>query len=306
MSDWSKIPERGSTRYLRFGFFLLNLLGYHLSLLLLLCPIMVYFFLTGRASRRASMGYLRQLHQHFPDKMPKPNLWHSFRHHFSFGLNILDRMWMWQGKIKKFKVSNRGAHNLERHGVGALVIGSHFGSFDMLRSLAQKGGYRMNVVMYRAHAQVFNKIMKEMSPDSNLHVWELSESNMNVVFELKERVEMGEMVAILGDRLPPVGKHRIKEMDFLGKKAPFPQNPWIIAHLLECPVYFTTAYRIGFRKYFAFMELLAEKVVLPRKTREASLGEFMQPYAEQLESLCSQYPYQWFNFYDFWQEERET
>lgn len=302
MSGWSSVPERGNLKYLRFGFFVLNVVGYHLSLVIL-CPIMVYFFLTGRASRKASMDYLQNLHQRFPDKVPKPNLWRCFRHHFSFGLNILDRMWMWQGKINKFTVKNRGAHNLQRNGVGALVIGSHFGSFDMLRSLAQKGGYRMNVVMYRAHAQAFNKILKEMSPNSNLHIWELAESDMNVVFQLKERVEMGEMVAILGDRLPPIGKQRLSHFDFLGKRAPFPQNPWIIAHLLECPVFFTCAYRTGFRSYFAFMELMAEKVVLPRKTRTESLEGYMQPFVEKLEELCSEHPYQWFNFYDFWQEE---
>lgn len=302
MSHWSDVPERGEARSLRLGFMLLNMLGYTLSVGLL-CPIMIYFFLTGKASRKASMEYLRRLHETYPDKVPKPTLWHSFRHHFSFGLNILDRMWMWQGKLKKFRFDSNGSHHLVRNGVGALVIGSHFGSFDALRSLAQKGGVRMNVVMYRAHAQVFNKLMKEMSPESNLHIYELAESDMNAVFELKERIEMGEMVAILGDRLPPIGKQRLKSLPFLGKPAPFPQNPWIMAHLLECPVFFTCAYRIGYRKYYAFMEQLTDQVLLPRRRREEALEDYMKPYVEKLEMLCRKQPYQWFNFFNFWQEE---
>lgn len=302
MSDWSQIPERGKIGPLRFGFFILNVLGYTCSVLVL-CPIMVYFFLTGRASRRASRKYLQRLHESFPDAMPKPNPWHCFKHHFHFGLNILDRMWMWQGKMHKFRFESSGSHNLKREGVGALVIGSHYGSFDALRSLAQRGGFRMNVVMYRAHAQVFNRLMREMNPDSNLHIWELAESDMNVVFELKERIDQGEMVAILGDRLPPTGKQRLSHIPFLGEPAPFAQNPWIIAHLFECPVFFTCAYRTGYRSYFAFMEPIADRVVLPRNNRDKALESYMEPYVRKLEALCRKNPYQWFNFYDYWQKE---
>jgi len=299
MSHWSEIPERGKALPLKLGFFILNLLGYTLSVILLV-PVMAYFFATGGVSRRASRQYLTRLHETFPDRIPRPTLWHCFLHHFSFGLNVLDRMWIWQGKLKKFQFESKGSHHLNRNGVGALVIGSHFGSFDALRSLAQKGGFRMNVVMYRAHARVFNQLMQEISPESNLHIYELAESDMNAVFELKERIELGEMVAILGDRLPPIGKQRVKMLPFLGHPAPLPQNPWVLAHLLECPVYFTCAYRTGYRKYFAFMVPIAERVVLPRKNRDGALDTYMIPYLKQLETLCLEKPYQWFNFYDFW------
>ena len=40
-------------------------------------------------------------------------------------------------------------------------------------------------------------------------------------------------------------------------------------------------------------------VKLDRKNREASLQAYVDNYAKVLEEICLEYPYQWFNFYDF-------
>ncbi|MCB1576781.1 MAG: acyltransferase, partial [Xanthomonadales bacterium] len=56
----------------------------------------------------------------------------------------------------------------------------------------------------------------------------------------------------------------------------------------------------GGRSYDLVFETLAEQLDLPRRGREAELRAFVQRYAQRLEHYVRAYPYNWFNFYDFW------
>ena len=62
------------------------------------------------------------------------------------------------------------------------------------------------------------------------------------------------------------------------------------------------ALRRGPQRYQVFTELLAEKVQLPRRGREAAVRELLTSYAARLEHHCQRAPYEWFNFYDYWGE----
>ena len=47
---------------------------------------------------------------------------------------------------------------------------------------------------------------------------------------------------------------------------------------------------------------LADRLELPRATRSEDLRKVVQEYAALLEQHCLRVPYQWYNFFDFWQE----
>ena len=119
--------------------------------------------------------------------------------------------------------------------------------------------------------------------------------------QLKERIERGEILVIVGDRTPATDNGRFSRALFLGREARFPQGPMILAHLLECPVYlFFCLKRDG--RYALHLERFAERVELPREEREAAIARYVAQYAARLESYCREAPLQWFNFYDFWHE----
>jgi predicted LPLAT superfamily acyltransferase len=44
-----------------------------------------------------------------------------------------------------------------------------------------------------------------------------------------------------------------------------------------------------------------DRVELPRARRQEALTELVTDYAKALEGLCSESPYDWFNFYPFWE-----
>ena len=300
-SRWTEAPERGAVWAMRTLFFALNVLGYHIANALL-WPIVAYFVLTGGKSRRASRDYLARLHR-FDPSAPKPILLQIFLHHLEFAQTLLERALLWQGKTKRFRFSGSGRELLERReGSGYLLLGAHFGSFDALRILAQEMNCRVNVVMYRAHAQRINKFLEELNPDANLRVVELNPGDTQGVLTLKTRIEQGEHIAILADRLPPAAaasRRRFSNVTFLGSEAPFPESPWLLASLFNCPVLFVTAARTGPRTYYVTVESIAQQIVRQPDLLQAHI----QAFARRLEILCRRHPRQWFNFYDFWQSD---
>ena len=52
-------------------------------------------------------------------------------------------------------------------------------------------------------------------------------------------------------------------------------------------------------------DLFAE-VKLPRKNKEEALKTYVQKYAKLLEYYAIRYPYQWFNFFDFFSTKETT
>lgn len=300
-ATWTKVPERGSMWTMRLGMAVMNLLGYRIGLIIGFFATL-YFFVTGPASRRASREYLSQLHQWNP-QAPKPTLANVFKHHWHFGSALVDRLWFWQGKMDAFQFTDEGKEHLINRQSGVLLMGAHVGSFDALRAFSHDKNLRLNVVMYRGNAQKINQLLKTLNPEANVQIIELDSGSVDQVFALKDKLADGEIVAVLGDRPAPHGRQRLSYRDFLGKTAPFPQNPWILASLLECPVMMVTGLRVAPKRYHICVRPMTERVVLPRKTRMESLESYLTGYIERLEEVCRDHPFQWFNFYPFWRSD---
>jgi predicted LPLAT superfamily acyltransferase len=104
---------------------------------------------------------------------------------------------------------------------------------------------------------------------------------------------------MLGDRLAE-RNDRAVHVDFLGGKARFPSGPFLLAHLLSCPVYLVFALFSEPNRYDVHCELFADRIRLPRETREESVKEYAQKYAARIEHYVRQSPKNWFNFFEFW------
>lgn len=301
VNAWSKIPERGSVLGMRFFLWVVNALGYWPAIACLYPVVAVETLFNARARHATRQWLLRTgtLSAH-------ASRWTwaraCFRHQFDFAVSMIDRLWFWQGRLNRFHFEFDGREALNSiRDRGAMVVGAHFGCFDLLRILAEGQKKQVTVVMYTEASAKFTSLLHQINPDFSLRVLR-ADQGLETVFALQNEVEAQGLVAVLADRHPP-GKVRqapIKQ-DFLGQSADFPGQPWMLAGLLGCPVVAVFGIRVGWRRYRIVSRLILEKLDFRRSVREASMRDAVQRFALELEVQGRAYPYQWFNFFDFWQ-----
>jgi len=297
--------ERGSTTLLRFAVWFRLTLGRPLTALILY-PTALYFFLTSRAARTASRGYLQRLYRKAgaPEtRIFRPRWWHTFLHILSFSENTLDRFCFWAGRYEHFDLQIQGSEHLMEHvhsSRGAVLLGAHLGSFDVLRVLASEHGIVVNVVMFTGNAPRINAMLKELDSENDLRIIEIDPGSVRSVFEVKRCLDRGEFVGILGDRVGFEGRGRSATADFLGESAVFPQSPFLLSIILRAPVLFTVALRVAPASYRVVAEPFWDGRPVPRSERARVVQECVESFASLLERYCAKEPLQWFNFYDFW------
>jgi predicted LPLAT superfamily acyltransferase len=307
-ADWSQIGERGSVLGLRALLACYRLVGRPLSLILV-HAIVLYYFVTLRRARRASRAYLRRIAS---SPRGAAALGHgvgsvaSFLHFRAFALSIFDRIELWFGREDEFHFNVVGREHYERlltQKRGGIIIGSHLGSFDALRLLSRQDGRVVNVVMFTRHAPRINAFFQQLSPNAQVRVIPADSYSVDTVLQIRSCVARGELVAMLGDRIAAGRRGRSCRVSFLGDPVAFPTAPVWLAGLLECPLFFMVALRGDGGLYHVFAEVLSERVQLGREKREEDIAQLVASYASKLEHYCEMAPYQWFNFFDFWNDE---
>ncbi len=302
---WSRTAERGAVLGLRITAATYRLLGRRAASLLLV-PVTAYFFLTGGRARRASLGYLRRLRAQagpLPGVADRPGWRDAFRHTLAYADACLDRLAAWAGRLdaREPRFDGREAFEaLRASGRGAVLLGAHLGNLDVARAFGQALALSgLNAVVHTAHAQRLTELLRKANPAFDLGLVEVARLDPETAIRLKAKVEAGELLVIVGDRTPPAEAGRVCHVPFLGEVAPFPQGPFLLAALLECPVYLFFCVKEAGRYRLVF-EPFSDEVKLPRKARVEALEGLAARYAARLEGLCAQYPLQWFNFFDFW------
>ncbi|HEX3637862.1 MAG TPA: glycosyltransferase family 2 protein, partial [Paraburkholderia sp.] len=300
---WWRIAERGSHLGMSLLALSCTLFGRRFTALWL-HPIVAYFLLTGRAARAASENYFTRLHAVAPSvDTPRPGWLSAYRHMLAFAQSGFDKLAAWSGRVNNADVEFEDPSAFEAlvaSGKGALVIGAHLGNLEMTRALAAQGAYaKVTAVVYTEHARRFNSVLASANSQFARHLLEVSDFGPETAMMMQERVDAGELLVIVGDRVPAHEAGRTTEAQFLGSTASFAQGPYVLAHALGCPVYlfFCLKEHDGYRLYF---EPFAERIELPRRDRAQHLAAWAQRYAARLEHYCRKAPYQWFNFFDFW------
>ncbi|AMP00373.1 bacterial lipid A biosynthesis acyltransferase family protein [Collimonas arenae] len=303
---WAQINEASFVVGMRLLFWIYRIAG-RWPFRIALYPVLGWYLLSKPAARQASQKYLQRLQAYDPAAARKnriqPGLPGVFQHFGAFAENILDKMLLWGGLFKTADVVSYGREqmleNIEARR-GGLLICAHLGNLELCRVLSrQRSALRITVLVHTKHAQAFNRLLAQLDPQSQLNLMQVTEMTPATAMILAEKVSRGEFVAIAGDRIPVSPSPRVARASFLGETAAFPVGPYVLASLLQCPVYLLFSLTKNGRSECHF-ELFREVVQLPRKNRDQILDELAAAYAARLEHFCLKAPLQWFNFYDFW------
>jgi predicted LPLAT superfamily acyltransferase len=292
-ADWIRHRERGSNALLRVMAFLSLRLGRTLSRIPLY-GIAIYFFLFAPNARRHSRRYLRLALGRRPSARDR------FRQILSFATTIHDRVYLVSGQFEIFNITLEGEALVlaqSETGRGALLMGAHMGSFEVMHSLGRRQrGFEVAMAMYEDNARKINATLAAINPHLVADIVPLG--RIDAMLKIAERLERGAFVGVLGDRT--LGREPVQAVSLLGERAYLPTGAMRAAAILRCPVFFMAGLYRGKNNYHVVFKRVADFSATPAGARNVAVRSAIERYAAVLDQYCRSDPYNWFNFYDFW------
>ncbi len=291
--EWFSSPERGSRFMLHLMIWISKKMGRTVGRMVLHL-IAGYFLLFAPSARVASRGYLTRVLKRRADVRD------IYRHFLTFATTIHDRVYLLCNEDSPFTIQSHLSKDVEQAIAdmrGALLVGAHLGSFEVLRSVGLKyPGMPVVMVMYEDNAKKLNATLAGMKTGERPNIIPLG--RWDTMLRVQEQLEMGALVGFLGDR--SVGTEKKRIIPFLGEPAAWPSGTFRIAALLNRPLYFMAGLYTGPRHYEIFINQIADFSSVEKMDQDKAIQDAMLTYVNEVEKYCHMAPYNWFNFYDFW------
>ena len=290
-------------------------------------PVAFFYVIFSARARESARMYQKQLKQFTDGKAPHKIS--AYRQILSFSLCLLEKMEGWLGKVKPERVEVQEddiGEVLDRlkQGKSAFMMASHLGNMELMRSLqdymSKICGRKVPVViiMDMDMSQNFSQTLKDINPDYSMNVVDAAHFGPDSIIFIQEQSEQGALIVSTADRTSVHNHDKVIRKAFLGKEASFPYGVFLIPALLKLPVYFMFGMRsrmsIFNPKYKLYMEKASVDFAGGRSlkndgdksskgsNRDEKIEKLCGEYVKTLEKFCIKYPYQWYNFFDFWDQ----
>ncbi|HVM60827.1 MAG TPA: hypothetical protein VMV72_08170 [Verrucomicrobiae bacterium] len=301
MSGSSATAWTGKTRGGRFGnwWFLMLLRRFGLwPAYVWLVFVAAWFTLFAGQERRASRQYLERL------LGPQP-LWKwpglVYHHFYSMGVSLLDRAAVIIGRARmQFDFADEAevlrALAEER---GVILVAAHAGSWELGGHLMARHGRPVNLVVLEREEQRLRQMFDEALRAKKFNILTANDDPLRSI-PIVAALRRGELVALHGDRT--FGSDATVRLPFLGEPASFPTGPYLLAAATGAPIIHVFAMRTKLRHY-RFIAFPARHVPRERgPAQQTVLRECVAEYVDHLTTVLKQYPFQWYNFYPFWND----
>ena len=285
--SWKGKTRGGVIGYKIFIFILRNL-GVKSAYLLLRFVVIYFIFFAPKASV-SIFKYFRIAHSF--------NIFKSFisifKSYYLFGQTIIDKIVVYAGIKNSFKYTLTGEEHLreiKKLNNGGILISAHLGSWDIAGYFLKRLDASINIVMYEAEHENIKNLLQDVMGEKNWNVIPIK-NDFSHIFLINEALSKKEIVCIHGDRY--VENSKVFRTDFFGKKAFMPAGPFKIASKLNAPYSFVHCVKDKSDHYQLYATPLEN---------QDDATEIFDAYVANLEKTVKQYPYQWFNYYNFWSE----
>lgn len=180
---------------------------------------------------------------------------------------------------------------------GTILLFSHFGGWASSSSKPSTKN-KINIVMKEVILDSIKNIEKNIDKTtSNIKIIDQSLGQLAVSIAIANAISNKEVVAIMADR-PTSEKYKYK-VEFFGKIANFNKNPFKISYKTKTPILCAFVISSGLQTY----KVKTIKLDLNFDLKEDEAIEIaIKQYVKLLEDILLEYPNQWFNFYNFWEE----
>lgn len=276
-----------------FGFFLLMRIFGRRFAGGILVTVSLFYYLFRPKVRKDSLPYLSR---RFPHSGKTALTWHGWRLVHSFSEVLLDRLYLrlrgGQGFQVEFPDTQRIRDALET-GKGVLLLSAHMGNWEVAGRFFGRLGAPVSVVMFENERTEIRELYEKLSREGTLPYQPIfSNDPIDTILRVHRALAQNHIVVMHGDRSLTNGGIMVP---FLGFVACFPDAPYRIAAATGAAVVPTFCVRQGISRYLV--------KALPHFTVE-NTGEGIEAagrsFVAAVEECVQRYPYQWYNFYDFW------
>lgn len=228
-------------------------------------------------------------------------VWHIYRNHFVFGEIIIDRFAVYAGR--KFQFDNDGKEQIDdcfsKPG-GLLMLSSHTGNYELAGCTLISGDKRVHALVYAGETEAIME-NRDRVLGSHSTVMIPVQSDMSHIFMMNAAIDEGDAVSMPADRL--FGSSKSFSCSFMGSDAKLPAGPFIFASQKELPVFAVFVMKKRATRYHLIVRRVDDANSAAETSLRSRAAMLARNYASILENVVEQYPYQWFNYYDFWGEE---
>ena len=190
----------------------------------LIYPVSFFYWVFAAEARKSAKEYQLCLREFTGRNIPKRIS--PYRQFLSFSLCVLEKMEGWLGKIKFSKIQYQNDDitsilDLLKEGKGAMLITSHLGNMELLRSLSDYNQQLVGrevpvyVIMDMDINSNFSNTLKSVNPKVSFNVINSNEIGPDSIVTLMDAVEKGALVVIAGDRTSPYSKDKNLKISFL-------------------------------------------------------------------------------------------
>lgn len=277
----------------------------HRCLIAILCRVdvrLVYAFaaifvipvcLITNASRRTAYSYFRR-RMHCGVWRAA---WNTYLNHCMFSQVVIDRFAMFAGK--RFNINIEGYEHfarLDKGSRGFMMLSSHVGCYEVAGYSLVSANKRLNAIVFGGEKATVMQGRKSKLDSNNIRMIAVN-PDMSHLFLINEALLADEIVSMPADRI--VCSSKTVEAELLGAPVHLPQGPFAVATMRGLDVIAVNVMKTSAKGYTIYVAPLAYDHAASRRQQMRQLAA---AYAEELQYRVRQYPTQWYNFFDFWQQ----
>ncbi|TLF45349.1 LpxL/LpxP family acyltransferase [Maribacter aurantiacus] len=254
--------------------------------------VVLYYFLFSYSSSKSIFYYFNGRLKYTGLK----SIAAIYKSYYMLGKVLTDRVAISTKFRDRYQYTHDGMEHIDellKQNKGGILISGHIGNFEVSHYFLEDRYSISKIFMVTTHAEHENikEYMDGIVSKSSMEFIVVQE-DMSHIFEIHNALAQGGLVVFTGDRYLP-GTKTLKQ-EFLGAEAEFPLGPYLLATRLKVPVLFVYVLKGPKKEY----HLYAKQAVAKARDPQALLSEFTQ----SMEWILVRYPYQWFNYFDFWKD----
>jgi len=295
MSAWHG-KSKGTPLGYRIFVWVLKTFGVLPAYFLLRFVVLYYFFFSYKASRQIYLLYRHKLGYNWFSSMIR-----LYKNYYLLGQSIIDKVVVMSGIKNDFSFDFDGEENLRKIAQlqkGGILLSAHIGNWDVAGHLFKRLDTRINIVLYDGEHEQIKEYLEGVTGKRNVNIIVIK-NDLSHIYAISDAFTKNELVCMHADRF--LEGNKTLTADFLGAPARFPMGPFLLASKFKVPVSFVFAVKESKLHYHFFASEIKDYSTI---SKDAVMQEMLNDYAAEMEKKVKQYPEQWFNYYNFWEQKK--